>query len=387
MENQKICIIGGGLTGLITALSLSKLNLKIDLIPGNINQNLKSNRTTAISQNNYEYLNKLNSFKFSKNEFWPCSQIKLYTETKKKDFTEVFELNDDKKKIFYIMENSKIIKYLIKEIKKNKLISFEKEKKVYKISNSGLLKSAKFNNNSSKYNLIIICTGINSDLVKKIFPEKSFNYSYDEISITATLDHSPLKNNIARQIFLDHEILALLPISNTRTSIVWSVKKNKMKEYIDKNLIHKKIRFYTKKYLKNLKFINGIEQKNLNFFIREKYCQDRVLLFGDALHAIHPFVGQSFNMTLRDLITLEKTLKNKINLGLDIGSSNILTEFSHEIKSRNFVFSLGVDFIKKFFSLKEEPFKIFRNTVITKLNKNRFAKNIFFDLANKGFKF
>ena len=92
-------------------------------------------------------------------------------------------------------------------------------------------------------------------------------------------------------------------------------------------------------------------------------------------------------MTLRDLITLEKTLKNKINLGLDIGSSNILTEFSHEIKSGNFVFSLGVDFIKKFFSLKEEPFKIFRNTVITKLNKNRFAKNIFFDLANKGFKF
>ena len=38
MEKQKICIIGGGLTGLITAITLSKLNLKIDLITGNINQ-------------------------------------------------------------------------------------------------------------------------------------------------------------------------------------------------------------------------------------------------------------------------------------------------------------------------------------------------------------
>ena len=92
-------------------------------------------------------------------------------------------------------------------------------------------------------------------------------------------------------------------------------------------------------------------------------------------------------MTLRDLLILEKTLKSKISLGLDIGSYDILAEFSREIKSRNFVFSLGIDFIKKFFSLKEKPFKIFRNTVITKLNKNRFAKNIFFDLANKGFKF
>ena len=69
---------------------------------------------------------------------------------------------------------------------------------------------------------------------------------------------------------------------------------------------------------------------------------------------MHPFVGQSFNMTLRDLLILEKTLKSKINLGLDIGSYDILAEFSREIKSRNFVFSLGIDFIKKFFSLKEK---------------------------------
>ena len=107
MENQKICIIGGGLTGLITALSLSKLNLKIDLIPGNINQNLKSNRTTAISQNNYEYLNKLNSFKFSKNEFWPCSQIKLYTKTKKKALLKYLNYMMIKKKFFTLWKIQK----------------------------------------------------------------------------------------------------------------------------------------------------------------------------------------------------------------------------------------------------------------------------------------
>ena len=42
MEKQKICIIGGGLTGLVTAIVLSKLNCKIDLVTGSFNKSTKS---------------------------------------------------------------------------------------------------------------------------------------------------------------------------------------------------------------------------------------------------------------------------------------------------------------------------------------------------------
>ncbi|SVE55141.1 uncharacterized protein METZ01_LOCUS507995, partial [marine metagenome] len=137
MEKQKICIVGGGLTGLITAITLSKLNLKIDLITGNINQYTKSNRTIAISQNNYDFLKKLKIFKFSKKEFWPCSKMKLYTEAKKKEFTEIFGLNRDKKQkkqILYMMENSIIAKYLIRNIKKKNIISLKTHKKISEIA-------------------------------------------------------------------------------------------------------------------------------------------------------------------------------------------------------------------------------------------------------------
>ena len=57
MEKQKICIVGASLTGLITAITLSRLNVNIDLISNRNNSgNIKSNRTTAISQNNYNFL-------------------------------------------------------------------------------------------------------------------------------------------------------------------------------------------------------------------------------------------------------------------------------------------------------------------------------------------
>ena len=393
MKKQKICIIGGGLTGLITAITLSKLNLKIDLITGNINQDITSNRTTAISQNNYDFLKKLKIFKFSKKEFWPCSKMKLYTETKKKEFNEIFELNRDKKQkkqILYMMKNSIITKHMIRNIKKKKTISFKTQKIISGIVPSGLLKSVKFKSkDNSKYNLIIVCTGSGSHLVKNLFNDQSFERSYDEVSITTTLKHSFIKNNVAKQIFLNNEILALLPISNTETSIVWLAKKDIMNKYKNEKdlFLKKRIKFYTEYFLKKIKFVTGIEYKDLNLLIRKKYYQDRVLLFGDALHVVHPLAGQGFNMVLRDLSSLERILKNKINLGLDIGSSEILSEVSNETQPRNFIYSLGIDFLKNYFSFQNKSFKYFRNKIITTLNKNNFAKDIFFNLADKGLKF
>ena len=87
-------------------------------------------------------------------------------------------------------------------------------------------------------------------------------------------------------------------------------------------------------------------------------------------------------MVLRDLDTLEKILTKKVNLGLDIGSTDILSEFSRYTKPRNFVFSVGVDVLKNSFSYKK-----LRNEMLKILNKINFAKDICFNIANKGFRF
>ena len=39
-----------------------------------------------------------------------------------------------------------------------------------------------------------------------------------------------------------------------------------------------------------------------------------MLAFGDLLHRVHPLAGQGFNMTIRDIVSLSKIIKNKIDL-------------------------------------------------------------------------
>ena len=382
MKKQKICIIGSGVTGLVTAICLSKLNCEIDLITGNIVENYKSSRTIAISENNFHFLNKLNISKFLKKEAWACSKLKLYTETKSGKFSEIFELNkeDKNENIFYLLENSKIMDFMMNKVKKIKSISIKKNKKVSSIYTSGLLKNVKFNNIILKCNLVIICSGNNSSLIKNLFNDKIIVNPYNEFAVTTILNHKPIKNNIARQIFFNNSIFAMLPISENKTSIVWSIK-NFMKEKSN-FFIKKKIKLYASSYLKCIKFVSKVEKKDLNLLIRNKYYLDRTLLFGDALHLIHPFVGQSFNMTLRDLKCLQKVLEQKISLGLDIGSLDILSEFSNKSKPRNFSLLIGSDILKSLLSFRKA-----RNNIFKILNKSNFAKDVVFDVANRGLRF
>ena len=62
---------------------------------------------------------------------------------------------------------------------------------------------------------------------KKIFFIKKLNKNYNSFAYTTIIKHKKIKNNVATQIFTKKGPLAFLPISQTETSIVYSVKGEK----------------------------------------------------------------------------------------------------------------------------------------------------------------
>ena len=72
MEKQKICIVGGSLTGLATAISLSNINCEIDIITENKKEDPNTNRTIAVSESNLDFLKKLGIFKNKSKTYWTC---------------------------------------------------------------------------------------------------------------------------------------------------------------------------------------------------------------------------------------------------------------------------------------------------------------------------
>ena len=124
MKKQRICIVGDGLSGLMTALALNKIEgLEVHLISKKI-KGTKDKRTTAISASNYNFLNEVID-KREKKLFYPSKRINLFYETKDQNIN-FLNFNEDSKNLMYVFENDKIKEILIKEIKKKKLKLFKK---------------------------------------------------------------------------------------------------------------------------------------------------------------------------------------------------------------------------------------------------------------------
>ena len=79
---MKICLIGKNLTNFVLAKNLSKKNLNIDILFQKNKENKLSQRTLAISKENFDYLTKINNQ--MKIAAWPVKNIKIYNNNNKK---------------------------------------------------------------------------------------------------------------------------------------------------------------------------------------------------------------------------------------------------------------------------------------------------------------
>ena len=128
MKKQRICIVGDGLSGLMSVIALNNLpNLEVHLIAKE-NKQMSDKRTTAISENNFNFIQEIMS-KLDKKLFWPSKKIKLFYESNDQKIN-FLNFNEEKNNLLHIFENNKVKEMLFKEIKKKK--NQNSKKKYYK---------------------------------------------------------------------------------------------------------------------------------------------------------------------------------------------------------------------------------------------------------------
>jgi len=355
---MKVCIIGNNLTSLALAKALVNIEIFVDIFYTRKKLNYNKTRTIGLSKSNIDYFNR--HIIDIKKIIWPIKEIKIFSENSGNK--EIIKFEDQNSNLFSIMQNQKIYSQLISELNKSRFFKFKK----YTTLN---------NLNKFEHDLIINCD-YNHEITKKFFSKK-FEKKYDSTALTTIINHKKLKsNNFATQVFTNQGPLAFLPMSNQKTSIVYSLRKG------NKNIDIKKIisKFNFNYKIKKINEISKFKLKSLNL---RNYYRGNILAFGDLLHKLHPLAGQGFNMSIRDIKNLLEIIDNKIKVGLPLDQS-VCSEFEKKVRSENFIFSEGIDFIYECFNSENKVKNNFIDTTVKFIGKNKTINKYFKKFADTG---
>ncbi len=353
---MKVCILGNGLTSFTLAKALINQGIEVDICSNVKLKNYSKFQTLGITKSNIDFFNKniLNIEKIG----WKIHDIEIFSENLLNE--KILNFNNRNEHLFSVIRNFDLYNSLYLNLKKNKLIHFKKD--------------SNYKDLIQKYNLVFNCE--NKNIISKKFFSKRIDKKYESYAHVTTILHKKISaNNTASQIFTKDGPIAFLPISPSETSIVYSRKGGKHINFIE--LIKK----YNSKF-KILK-INDVFSFELFSSNLRNYHHQNIIAFGDSLHRLHPLAGQGFNMIVRDIEVVVDLIKFKKEHGLDLDNS-ICLNFEKKTRSKNYLFSFGVDAIYEFFNFESKiKNKSFAKT-IKYFGKNKFLNKIFTKFADKG---
>ena len=177
-------------------------------------------------------------------------------------------------------------------------------------------------------------------------------WAYGQTALVCAISHEVPHNGIAHQFFMPPGPLAILPLTDNRSSIVWS-EAEKTAEAIhalpdDAYLDVLRPRFGS--FLGEIALEGARYTYPLGLSLAHAMVAPRVALVGDAAHGVHPIAGQGLNAGLRDVAALAEVVADAARRGEDVGSAAPLERYQTWRRFDNAALALATDSFNRLFS-------------------------------------
>ncbi len=204
-------------------------------------------------------------------------------------------------------------------------------------------------------------------------------WAYDQTAIVCTVAHSQPHNDAAQEHFLPAGPFAILPLTGQRSSVVWTEKAHLAGAILqqDQAAFQRELESRFGDYLGDLTLEGPRFSYPLSLQFANAYTAHRLVLIGDAAHAMHPVAGQGMNMGLRDVAALAELLVEAKRLGQDLGDAQILARYGRWRRFDNLLMLGLTDGLVRLFSNDVAPVKLARDLGMAAVNRVPPLKKFF----------
>jgi 2-polyprenylphenol 6-hydroxylase len=378
-----LLIVGGGMVGATIGCALGDSNLRVGIVeshiaPTGLPEEGFENRVSAITRATqrvfegigaWEGMVALRAFAYHHMHVWDA------TGSGSIDF-DAAEIGEPD--LGLILENRVILAALLERMAQFKNVELLCPAKVEALSRSedGVELTLE-DGRTLNAKLIIGADGANS-WVREQAGIDTTGWSYDQTAVVATIRTSLDHQQTCWQRFMPSGPLAFLPLSPHHSSIVWSVPPERATELmaLDEDEFLRELQQAFGDRLGTMEEAGPRGAFPLVLRHANSYTSHRLVLVGNAAHAIHPLAGQGLNIGVSDAAALAEILLQAQAEKQDLGEMALLRRYERWRKADNVAVMGAMDGFKRLFSNDNPALSLLRNIGMKIADRSGPAKNL-----------
>jgi 2-octaprenyl-6-methoxyphenol hydroxylase len=177
--------------------------------------------------------------------------------------------------------------------------------------------------------LLVAADGAQSTL-RDLLAIPTTTWEYGQTALIANITPQRPHDNVAYERFTDSGPLALLPMSDARCALVWTLRDDQIDAVmaLDDAAFLARLQERFGQRLGRLLRVGRRSAYPLRLVRARESVRPRLALIGNAAHTLHPIAGQGFNLGLRDVAALAEVLLDTHRDGRDIGDAAVLARYA-----------------------------------------------------------
>ena len=366
-DDVELLIAGGGLTGLLLAVACAGAGLAVAVVdrqdPAAVLGESFDGRTSAIAYGSHNVLEGIGLWPGVAGDAEPILEIRIAD-----DESPLFLHYDHRElgtgtPLGYIVENRVLRRVLMERVRSLPSVVFLAPLEVRSVSGSPLAATVSLSDGREiRARLVAAADGQQSPL-RRAAGIRTVERRYRQTGIVTTVQHQRPHRGVAVEHFLPAGPFAILPMTDSRSSIVWTEQAELAPRLtgLPDAAFAEELAARFGDFLGTIEPIGPRWAYPLALLLAERYVGPRMALIGEAAHVIHPIAGQGLNLGIRDIAVLAELVIDARRLGLDIGGEALLAQYQRWRRFDALALAAVTDSLNRLFSNGLAPLQLFRD--------------------------